>query len=104
MILNGNPQFNQWRELAQQFMAMLGKRDVRAFDSWLSAVAEHGSGSMKRFASGLQAEYAEVAAALAYEWSNGPTEGHNNRLKLVKRQMFGRAKLDLLRKRIMHRN
>jgi transposase len=104
VLLNGNPQFNQWRELAQQFMTMLRKRDVSAFDGWLGAVAEHGSGSMKRFASGLQADYAEVAAALTYEWSNGPTEGHINRLKLVKRQMFGRAKLDLLRKRVMHRN
>ena len=85
-------------------MIMLRKRDVSAFDGWLGAVAEHGSGSMKRFASGLQADYAEVAAALTYEWSNGPTEGHINRLKLVKRQMFGRAKLDLLRKRVMHRN
>jgi transposase len=104
VILTENPQFNQWRELAQQFMTLLRKRDVSAFDSWLSAVAEHGSGSMKRFASGLQADYAEVAAALTYEWSNGPTEGHINRLKLVKRQMFGRAKLDLLRKRVMYRN
>jgi len=104
VMMTVNTQFDLWRELAQQFMTMLRKRDASAFDSWLSAVAEYGSGSMKRFASGLQADYAEVAAALTYEWSNGPTEGHINRLKLVKRQMFGRAKLDLLRKRVMNRN
>jgi transposase len=82
----------------------LRERDLETFDTWLSAVAKYGSGSMKRFASGLQSDYAEVTAALTYEWSNGPTEGHINKLKLIKRQMFGGAKLDLLRKRIMHRN
>jgi transposase len=104
VMLAENPKFNQWRELAQQFMSLLRDRDLVAFDAWLTAVAEQGSGSMKRFASGLRSDYAEVAAALTYEWSNGPTEGHINKLKLIKRQMFGRAKLDLLRKRIMHRN
>ncbi len=45
-----------------------------------------------------------MAAVLTSEWSNGPTEGHINKLKLIKRQMFGRAKLDLLRKRVMRWN
>ena len=103
VILAEHPQFGQWRELAQQFMSLLQRRDLSAFHRWLSDVAKHGSGPMKRFASGLRSDYAEVAAALTYEWSNGPTEGHINKLKLIKRQMFGRAKLDLLRKRIMHR-
>jgi transposase len=104
VILAENPQFPPWRDLAQGFMALLRQRDGRALDSWLGAVAAAGSGALKRFAAGLQVDYAAVAAALTYEWSNGPTEGHINKLKLVKRQMFGRAKLDLLRKRVMHRN
>ncbi len=104
MILDANPQFTRWRALAQQFMQLLRERDRPAFDAWLSAVAQDGSGAMKRFAAGLRSDYAEVAAALTYEWSNGPTEGHVNRLKLLKRQMFGRAKLDLLRKRVMYRH
>jgi transposase len=103
MILAEHPLFGQWRELAQQFMSLLRKRDLSAFHHWLNDVAKHGSGPMKRFASGLRSDYAEVAAALTYEWSNGPTEGHINKLKLIKRQMFGRAKLDLLRKRVMYR-
>lgn len=103
-ILDANPQFTRWRALAQQFMQLLRERDRPAFDAWLSAVAQDGSGAMKRFAAGLRSDYAEVAAALTYEWSNGPTEGHVNRLKLLKRQMFGRAKLDLLRKRVMYRH
>jgi transposase len=102
-ILAAHPQFGQWRESAQQFLSLLRKRDLSAFHRWLNDVAKHGSGPMKRFASGLRSDYAEVAAALTYKWSNGPTEGHINKLKLIKRQMFGRAKLDLLRKRVMHR-
>ena len=43
-----------------------------------------------------------VRAALTHSWSNGPTEGHVNRLKLLKRQMYGRAKFDLLRSRVLH--
>jgi transposase len=49
----------------------------------------------------LRADYAAVKSALQLSWSNGPTEGHVNRLKMLKRQMYGRAKLDLLRKRIL---
>jgi len=89
--------------LAQQFMSMLRERNLGAFDVWLTAGVEHGSGSMKRFASGLRSDYAEVAAAMTYEWSNGPVEGHVNRLKMIKRQMFGRANFDLLRQRVLHR-
>ncbi len=102
-ILAEHPLFRQWCELARQFMSLLRNRDLSAFHNWLNDVAKHGSGPMKRFASGLRSDYAEVSAALTYEWSNGPTEGHINKLKLIKRQMFGRAKLDLLRKRVMYR-
>src|SRR5215467_4696793 len=49
----------------------------------------------------FRAEYA-VKAALTSHYSNGPTEGHVNRLKLFKRQMYGRAKLDLLRQRVLY--
>ncbi len=103
VMLTENPQFKRWYELAQQFMSLLQGRDLGAFDIWLTAVSEHGSGSMKRFASGLRSNYAEVAAAMTYEWSNDPVEGHVNRLKMIKRQMFGRANFDLLRQRVLHR-
>jgi transposase len=102
-MLAENPQFNRWYELAQQFMSLLRERDLGAFDAWLTAVAQHGSEGMKRFASGLRSDYTEVAAAMTYEWSNGPVEGHVNRLKMIKRQMFGRANFDLLRQRVLHR-
>lgn len=53
------------------------------------------------FASGLRRDYAAVKAGVTVSYSNGPTEGHINRLKMLKRHMFGRAKLDLLKQRLM---
>ncbi len=56
---------------------------------------------MRSFADGLRQDEAAVRAALELPWSNGQTEGQITRLKSVKRQMFGRAKLDLLRARVL---
>jgi transposase len=56
---------------------------------------------LQRFAQGLRDDYAAVKAGVTVPWSNGPVEGHINRLKLLKRQMFGRAHLDLLGRRLL---
>jgi transposase len=56
---------------------------------------------LRAFGDSLQRDEAAVRAALRLEWSNGQVEGQVNRLKLIKRQMFGRAKFDLLRKRVL---
>ena len=56
----------------------------------------------RRFAEGIRQDEAAVAAALTADWSNGPVEGHVNRLKVIKRQMYGRAGLRLLRARVLH--
>jgi transposase len=57
---------------------------------------------VRSFAVGLRHEYAAVAAALEYPWSKGPVEGHVNRLKTIKRQMYGRANFDLLKTRVLY--
>jgi transposase len=57
---------------------------------------------MKNFVQGLEKDFPAVDAALTYSWSNGPTEGHNNRLKMIQWQMYGRAKFDLLRNRVLY--
>ena len=56
---------------------------------------------MKSLASGLERDRGAVAAALKYEWSSGQTEGHINRLKTLKGAMYGRAKFDLLKIRVL---
>jgi transposase len=57
---------------------------------------------LQRFAKGLRDDYDAVRAGITLPWSTGPVEGHINRLKMLKRPMFGRAKLDLLSHRFVH--
>ena len=56
---------------------------------------------MKNFASGLQQDYDAVKAAVSLKWSNGQVEGQVNRLKTIKRQMYGRVSFQLLRRRVL---
>jgi transposase len=82
-----------------EFGRILRERDVAAFETWLTAAritALHG------FVTGIVGDLAAVRAALSQPWSNGPVEGQINRLKLLKRQAYGRAKFDLLRSRVLH--
>lgn len=87
--------------LIQQFTAMFRERRVEALDNWLEACRKSGIASLSSFARGLQKDYAAVRASLENEWSNGQVEGQVNRLKFIKRQMYGRANFDLLRKRVI---
>jgi transposase len=97
-------QINTAHELAQSFQKMLRERIADEFENWLGA-AEHSSvPGMKNFAAGLKRDYQAVKMALSQPWSNGQVEGQVNRLKLIKRQMQGRAKLDLLRQRVIHKS
>jgi transposase len=82
---------------------MVRERDPAALDPWLAAVADSGLSELQSFATGLQQDRQAVDAALATEWSNGQTEGQVNRLKTLKRSMYGRARVDLLRKRLLYR-
>ena len=70
-------------------------------DTWLEEAEQCGLKVFKNFAAGLRRDYEAVKAALTYEWSQGQVEGQVNRLKFIKRQMYGRAKFDLLRKRVL---
>ena len=63
--------------------------------------AENAIAELDRFARGLTDDRAAVEAGLSQEWSNGQTEGQVNKLKLLKRQMYGRANFDLLRRRVL---
>jgi transposase len=87
--------------LAQDFGAIVRQRQADRFDDWLARAAASGVAPLRRFAMGLRTDYEAVKAGLRLPWSNGPVEGHINRLKMLKRQMFGRAKLDLLSRRFL---
>lgn len=87
--------------LAQEFAAIVRERQHEQLDSWLTRTEQSGIASLVNFAKGIRRDYAAVKAGVTLHFSNGPTEGHINRLKMLKREMFGRAKLDLLKKRLM---
>ena len=89
-------------ELTQQFMRMLRLRRGQEFEMWLSAVEASQIPELRRFAKGLLRDKSAVVAGLTLSYSNGPVEAQVQKLKLVKRSMFGRAKLPLLRQRLLH--
>ncbi|WP_318841069.1 MULTISPECIES: transposase [Noviherbaspirillum] len=97
-----NPHVSDSRRLAQQFIAIVRKEVPAQLDSWIRQACESGIWEPRRFAEGLKQDYAAVNAALTSSYSNGMTEGHINRLKMIKRQMYGRASLALLRIRVLH--
>ena len=80
---------------------MVQDRSAASLEDWLLRVAATDIPELQGFAAGLRRDKAAVAAALSLEWSNGQVEGQINRLKLVKRTMYGRASFDLLRKRVL---
>ena len=88
--------------LARQFIQLVKERRDNDLDQWLNDVAVSGIKTLNSFANGIRADLAAVRNALSMNWSNGQTEGQINRLKFIKRQMYGRAKLDLLRKRVLY--
>jgi transposase len=88
--------------LTQDFLVMVRERHGERLDAWIAAVEQQGPAEVRRFARGLRDDYAAVQAGLTLSHSNGQTEGHINRLKLIKRSMYGRGKFDLLRQRMLH--
>src|SRR4029450_9161123 len=70
-------------------------------DPWLTRATASTLAAFQRFASGLREDYAAVKAGVTLPWSTSPGGGRSTRLKMVKRQMFGRAHLDLLSRRFL---
>jgi transposase len=89
-------------QLVQDFMRMLRNRQGERLDGWIEKARDSGIDELRRFVAGLVADHAAVQTGLTLTWSNGQVEGHVNRLKLLKRQMYGRANFDLLRQRVLH--
>jgi transposase len=87
--------------LVEELAAMLRQQSRTNLADWHEKVRQAGNVELRRLADGLQRDQAAVQAALDLPWSNGPVEGQINRLKMLKRQMYGRAGLPLLRARIV---
>lgn len=87
--------------LLQDFGQMVRLRQGERLDQWLTSVEASAIAELQSFAAGIQRDKAAVQAGLTLPYSNGLLEGHVNRLKLIKRSMYGRANFDLLRLRVL---
>ncbi len=88
-------------DLAQDFTQLVRQRQPAQLDPWLQRATKSTLDALRRFAAGLSEDYQAVKAGVTLPWSTGPVEGHMNRLNMLKRQMFGRAHLDLLGHRFL---
>ena len=87
--------------IAQRFAQLVRGTSAETLETWLLDSLASTLSAIRAFARSLQHDFDAVKAALTLPWTNGPVEGHVNRIKFLKRQMFGRAKFDLLRLRIL---
>jgi transposase len=87
--------------LTQDFAALVRQRQPDQLETWLERATASGLQAFKSFANGLRADYEAVKAGVTLLWSTGPVEGQINRLKMLKRQMYGRAGIGLLRQRVL---
>ena len=87
--------------LAQDFATLVRPRQPAQLDPWLKRAITSTLEALRRFATGLYEDYDAIKAGVTLPWSTGPVEGHINRLKRLTRQMFGRARLDLLSRRFV---
>jgi len=97
-----SPEVGRAQELALSFAKVVKERRPDDLRGRLIEAGRSGVAEFRSFANGITSDFQAVRAALEYEWSQGQVEGQVHRLKLVKRQMYGRGKLDLLRARVLY--
>ena len=92
------------RRLAQHFLRLVRERRGRELEQWVAEVHKTGPPELRGFSRNLRHDWDAVHAGLTQPWSSGSVEENVNKLKVAKRQMFGRARFDLLRKRVLLAN
>jgi len=83
------------------FATMLTTLRGHELDTWMAAVEADDQPHLRSFVTGIRRDYDAVRKCLTHAHNSGPVEGHVNRVKMIKRQMYGRANFDLLRKRVL---
>jgi len=89
-------------DLVQDFLSMVHKREGYRLDTWLEQVCNSDLSELQSFATGVERDKAAVQAGLTWWINNGVVEGSVTKVKLIKRQMYGRAGFALLRQRVLH--
>jgi transposase len=97
-----SPTLKKVYDLVQDFLSMVHKREGGRLDDWLEKIAKSGLAELESFASGIEKDKEAVRAGLTWPINNGQVEGQITKLKLIKRQMYGKAGFPLLRKRVLH--
>ena len=95
------PQIETAYGLSQQFVAMMKEHNVQPLDAWLWTCQTSGISDLMTFAQGLEQEGSALHAAFTLPYSNGPVEGKINKLKYIKRSMYGRSGFPLLRQKVL---
>jgi transposase len=97
------PDLDTLVRLTHGFTQLVRNRGGARLETWINEATNCPFPPISGFAAGLHRDYDAVVAGLTHHWSSGAVEGTVNRIKMIKRQMFGRANLDLLRKRVLAR-
>jgi transposase len=100
-LLEHTPELATGHALVQRFRALLKEHNLAGLNGWLAAARASGLRSFVSLAAGIEGDRAAVEGAITSVWSTGPVEGHNHRLKLIKRRGYGRASFGLLRRRVL---
>lgn len=103
-LMKDSPEISQALELVQEFSRLMNNRRAGELKDWLTKAEDSKISELVGFVRGIRQDLEAVESAFSSEWSNGQTEGQVNRLKFMKRQMYGRANFDLLRARVIHQN
>jgi transposase len=100
-IRSAHPDLDRAVQLTQDFASIVRERRHQDLDGWLECAEQSELVPFRNFAISLRRDYAAVQAGVREQWNNGATEGHVNRLKMLKRQLYGRASFSLLRQRVL---
>jgi transposase len=103
-LFKDSPELKEAVGLVQEFSRLMKNRQADKLQNWLIAAQKSQIPELVGFVNGIRQDFKAVEAAFAIEWSNGQTEGQGNRLKFIKRQMYGRANFYLLKARVVHQN
>ena len=103
-LRQASPEIEAVYQLVEAFLSMVRERKGEQLDAWLANVEASHLEAFEAFVTGVQKDKDAVLAGLTLPWSNGPLEGNVNRLKLIKRSMYGRAEFDLLKVRVLYQS
>lgn len=99
-----HPEIERVMEVVESFVAMLRTLQGEHLEEWMEKALQSHIREIHNFVEKLRQDQPAVQAGLTLQWNNGVVEGHVNRLKCIKRTMYGRATFDLLRQRVLYRS